>query len=255
LGRLYAELKNYYQLAERRMAFTRTQRAFPHAGVEQLQSDVRGAKEKLGYKRVHTGYLAINPKPFDRPRVLYSGRASARKAARPAPSGARSTQRFRGRKRPETFDLRIQCMATAHRARHGRARDACRYRDAQGNEQRQKARIVCVARQCDRDATATAAVGVFRSIRTASRIQRPGGAQLHATTSSTSCGGVLPTKPRAWPVRRRPRLAGLIEDPQVNEPKRGLSVGGYHFELCSARLPTFPLVGIPYGWGSRLRIG
>jgi len=59
--------------------------------------------------------------------------------------------------------------------------------------------------------------------------------------------GVFDKPVRAW---RGATLAGLIEDPQVNEPKRGF-VGGYHFELCCARPPHFPLVGIPYGWGRR----
>ena len=34
----------------------------------------------------------------------------------------------------------------------------------------------------------------------------------------------------------------------VHDPKRGFA-GGYHLELAMLDLPTFPLIGMPYGWG------
>ncbi len=34
----------------------------------------------------------------------------------------------------------------------------------------------------------------------------------------------------------------------INEPRRGF-VGGYRLELLTLDLPTFPLVGLSYGWG------
>ena len=43
-------------------------------------------------------------------------------------------------------------------------------------------------------------------------------------------------------------LAGIIEDENVNNPKRGF-VGGYHLEMVAMELPTYPLVGLPYMWG------
>jgi choline dehydrogenase-like flavoprotein len=43
-------------------------------------------------------------------------------------------------------------------------------------------------------------------------------------------------------------LAGVVEDEAVNNLSRGF-VGGYRIELVTLDLPTFPLVGLPYGWG------
>src|SRR5438477_653759 len=43
-------------------------------------------------------------------------------------------------------------------------------------------------------------------------------------------------------------LAGVVEDEVRNDPRRGF-VGGYRLELLTLDLPTFPLVGLPYGWG------
>jgi choline dehydrogenase-like flavoprotein len=43
-------------------------------------------------------------------------------------------------------------------------------------------------------------------------------------------------------------LAGVVEDEATNDPRRGF-VGGYRMELVALDLPTFPLVGLPYGWG------
>jgi choline dehydrogenase-like flavoprotein len=43
-------------------------------------------------------------------------------------------------------------------------------------------------------------------------------------------------------------LAGVVEDEVAYRPERGF-VGGYRLELVALDLPTFPLVGLPYGWG------
>jgi choline dehydrogenase-like flavoprotein len=43
-------------------------------------------------------------------------------------------------------------------------------------------------------------------------------------------------------------IAGIVEDEVINQPGRGF-VGGYRMELVTLDLPTFPLVGLPYGWG------
>ncbi len=102
-----------------------------------------GAK-KLGYKRVHTGHMAINPRPFD-------GRASCIQqgfCVQGCKMGAKWSTLYTSIPRAEAtgnLDLRIECTAT--RIEHGADGrvNAVIYRDAEGREQRQKARVVCVA--------------------------------------------------------------------------------------------------------------
>jgi len=43
-------------------------------------------------------------------------------------------------------------------------------------------------------------------------------------------------------------LAGVVEDENIHDPRRGFA-GGYHLELAMLDLPTLPLIGLPYGWG------
>ena len=57
--------------------------------------------------------------------------------------------------------------------------------------------------------------------------------------------GIFDQPVHSW---RGAMLAGVVEDENVYNPKRGF-VGGYHLELATLDLPTLPLVGLPYGWG------
>src|SRR4029077_19028793 len=102
-----------------------------------------GAK-MLGYKRVHTGHMAINPRPFD-------GRASCIQqgfCVQGCKTRAKWSTLYTEIPRAEAtgnLDLRSECTAT--RIEHGTNGlvNAVIYRDAGGREQRQKARLVCIA--------------------------------------------------------------------------------------------------------------
>ena len=238
----YSELENYYQLAERRLGVTRRNGVPGLPASNNFKVLYAGAK-KLGYKRVHTGYLAINPRPFD-------GRAFCIQQGfcpQGCKTGAKWSTLYTEIPRAEAtgnLDLRIQCMAT--RIEHGadgRVTGVV-YRDPQGQEQRQKARIVCVAGN---------AIETPRLLLLSESSKYPRGlANGSDQVGRNYCHhiinfvwGVFDKPVHAW---RGAVLAGLIEDETVNNPKRGF-VGGYHFELCSLDLPTMPLVGVPYGWG------
>jgi len=60
----YEELLRYYEMAERRMGVTRRNGVPGLPAIQKFQGNVRGRK-KLGYKRVHTGHMAINSRAFD----------------------------------------------------------------------------------------------------------------------------------------------------------------------------------------------
>ena len=238
----YEELKNYYQLAERRLGVTRRNGVPGMPASNNFKVLYAGAK-KLGYKRVHTNYLAINPRPWD-------GRAFCIQqgfCAQGCKTGAKWSTLYTEIPRAEAtgnLDLRIQCMATKiEHGADGRVTGVV-YKDAKGQEQRQKARVVCVAGN---------ALETPRLLLLSESAKYPHG----LANSSDQVGrnythhvinfvwGVFDKPVYAW---RGATLAGIVEDETINDPKRGF-VGGYHLELCALDLPTMPLVGIPYGWG------
>ncbi|HTT01502.1 MAG TPA: GMC family oxidoreductase [Steroidobacteraceae bacterium] len=238
----YEELKAYYQLAERRMVVTRRNGVPGLPASNNFKVMYAGAR-KLGYKRVHTNYMAINSRPADeRAFCIQQGFC-----VQGCKTGAKWSTLYTEIPRAEAtgnLDLRIESMAT--RIEHGAVGrvNAVVYRDAKGTEQRQQARVVCVA--CNSVETA-------RLLLLSESAHFPHG----LANSSDQVGrnfchhvggfvwGFFDKPVYSW---RGATLAGIVEDEMINEPRRGF-VGGYHLELITLDLPTFPLVGLPYGWG------
>ncbi|HXA93005.1 MAG TPA: GMC family oxidoreductase [Steroidobacteraceae bacterium] len=238
----YAELKAYFELAERRLVVTR-RNGNPGMPASNNFKVFYAAATKIGYKQVHTNYMAINTRPAD-------GRAFCIQqgfCVQGCKTGAKWSTLYTEIPRAEAtgnLDLRIECMATRieHNA-DGRV-NAVVYRDSQGVEQRQRARIVCVA--CNSVETA-------RLLLLSESAKYPHGlANTADQVGRNFCHHVgafvwafFPQPVHSW---RGATLAGIIEDETKNEPKRGF-VGGYHLELISLDLPSWPLAGLPYGWG------
>jgi choline dehydrogenase-like flavoprotein len=142
------------------------------------------------------------------------------------------------------LDLRIECTAT--RIEHGSDDhvNAVVYRDRQGKEQRQKARIVCVAGN---------AIETARLLLLSASSKFPQGlGNSNGHVGRNYCHhitgfvwGIFDQPVFLW---RGATLAGVVEDEAINDPKRGFA-GGYRMELLALDLPTFVQVGLPYGWG------
>jgi choline dehydrogenase-like flavoprotein len=236
------ELKNYYNLAERRMFVTRRNGIPGLPASNNFKVMYAGAK-KLGYKRVHTNHMAINPRSQDgRGYCLQMGFC-----AQGCKTGAKWSTLYTEIPRAEAtgnLDLRTQCMAT--RIEHGAngLANAVVYRDAQGQEQRQKARLVCVAGN---------AIETPRLLLLSQSGKFPKGLanssdQVGRNYSHHVHGFVWGQFDKPVQMWRGATLAGIVEDETINEPKRGF-FGGYHLELIAMDLPTLPLIGLPYGWG------
>jgi choline dehydrogenase-like flavoprotein len=241
----YEELSRYHVLAEKRMVVARRHGNAGLPASNNFKVMYAGAK-KLGYKQVHTNYLAINTQPADgRGVCLQQGFC-----VQGCTTGAKWSTLYTEIPRAEAtgnLDLRTECMAT--RIEHGadgRVTGVV-YRDAAGKEQRQKARNVCVA--CNSIETA-------RLLLLSESAKFPRG--LANTSDQVGRNYTHHVNGFVWgffdqPVHsyRGATLAGIVEDETINEPKRGF-FGGYHLELVSMDLPTFPLVGLPYMWGREL---
>lgn len=238
----YPELKNYYQLAERRLGVTRRN---GNAGMPASNNFkvMYAAARKVGYKRVHTNHMAINTRARDgRGFCIQQGFC-----VQGCKTGAKWSTLYTEIPRAELtgkLDLRVGCMATRIEHRPDGRVNAVVYRDAKGNEQRQKARIVCVAGN---------AIETARLLLLSQSAKFPQGlANSSGQVGRNYCHhisgfvwGTFNQPVRFW---RGAVLAGIVEDETVNEPKRGFA-GGYHLELVSLDLATLPSVGLPYGWG------
>ncbi|MGH8261071.1 MAG: GMC family oxidoreductase [Steroidobacteraceae bacterium] len=242
----YAELEHYYALAERRLVVTRRDGNPGLPASSHFTVMYNGAK-RVGYKRVHTGYMAINSRPADgRPFCIQQGFC-----VQGCKTGAKWSTLYTESPRAEAtghLDLRIECRALRiEHDRRGRA-TAVVYRDPQGVEQRQKARIVCVA--CN-------SIETPRLLLLSESARFPRG--LANSSDQVGRNFCHHTGGFVWGVFDKPihfwrgtTLAGIVEDETVNEPKRGF-VGGYHLELAALDLPSLPLSGFPCTmWGPEL---
>jgi choline dehydrogenase-like flavoprotein len=238
----YDELLRYYQTAEQRMGVTR-RNGVPGLPASNNFKVMYAAAKKAGYKQVHTGHMAINSRVFDgRGACIQQGFCV--QGCKMAAKWSTLYTEIPKAEATGNLDLRTECMAT--RIEHGRDGrvDAVVYRDSKKQEQRQKARAVCVAGN---------SIETARLLLLSTSSKFPQGlANSSGQVGRNYCHqitgfvwGFFDKPVHSW---RGATLAGVIEDEAVHEPKRGFA-GGYRLELITLDLPTFPLVGLPYGWG------
>ena len=238
----YEELEKYYDLAERRLGVTR-RNGVPGLPASNNFKVMHAGAKKLGYKQVHTGHMAINSRASDgRGFCIQQGFC-----VQGCKMGAKWSTLYTEIPRAEAtgnLDLRIESTATKiEHGAEGRV-NAVVYRDSQGKEQRQKARMVCVAGN---------AIETARLLLLSASAKFPDGlGNSSGQVGRNYCHHITGT---VWGIFDKPvypwrgaTLAGVVEDEVVNEPRRGF-VGGYRMELLALDLPTLPLVGLPYGWG------
>jgi choline dehydrogenase-like flavoprotein len=238
----YDELLRYYDLAEKRMNVTRRNGVPGLPASNNFKVMYAGAR-KLGYKHVHTGHMAINSRAADgRGFCIQQGFC-----VQGCKMGAKWSTLYTEIPRAEAtgnLDLRAECTATRIEHNDSGKVSAVVYRDAKGTEQRQKARLICVAG----NAIETARLLLLSESAKfpqglANSLGQVGKNYCHQITGFV--WGFFEKPVYSW---RGATLAGVIEDEAVHDTKRGF-VGGYRIELVTLDLPTFPLVGLPYGWG------
>ncbi|HEY6266780.1 MAG TPA: GMC family oxidoreductase [Candidatus Acidoferrum sp.] len=238
----YEELVKFYEIAERRMGVTRRNGVPGLPASNNFKVMYAGAK-KLGYKQVHTGHMAINSRAFDgRGACIQQGFC-----VQGCKVGAKWSTLYTEIPRAEaTGNLDLRSESTATKIEHGADGrvNGVVYRDSQGTEQRQKARIVCVAGN---------AIETARLLLLSTSAKFPQGlGNSNGQVGRNYCHHITGF---VWGIFDKPvflwrgaTLAGVVEDEVINEPKRGFA-GGYRMELLGLDLPTFVQVGLPYGWG------
>ena len=237
------ELEPYYAKAEFKMGVTRTNGIPGLPGNNNFKVLHAGAT-KLGYKEVHTGNMAINSQPRDgRGRCMQLGFCF-----QGCKSGAKwSTLYTEIPKAEATGNFEIRPQAHASRIEHNTAGKVTGvvYFDKDGKEQRQKARIVCVA---------------GNSIETprllllsASTMFKDGLANSSGQVGRNYMRHMTGTLYAAFknPVHmyKGTTMAGIVRDEAGHNPNRGF-VGGYELETLSLGIPFMAAFLNPGGWGS-----
>ncbi|MFO1400170.1 MAG: GMC family oxidoreductase [Steroidobacteraceae bacterium] len=242
----YRELVRYYQRAEKRMVVTR-RNGVPGLPASSHFKVIHYGATKIGYRKVSTGYMAINSRPADgRPACIQQGFC-----VQGCKTGAKWSTLYTEIPRAEaTGNLDLRTESRAVRIEHG---DDGRvtgvvYVDAQGRQQRQKARIVCVA--CN-------SVETSRLLLLSESAKYPNG--LANSSDQVGRNYCRHTGSFVWGVFDQPihmyrgvTLGGIVLDETKHDPKRGFA-GGYHLEMASLDLPSIAISGFPQDlWGRDL---
>ena len=239
----YDELAPYYDNAERRMGVTRTNDIKGLPGNNNFKVMHAGA-EKMGYT-CDTGHMAINSEQRD-------GRSACQQRGfcfQGCSMGAKWSTLYTElpaaiatghmELRPESHVARIEHDET------GRV-TAVIYFDADGNEQRQKARLVAVAGN---------SIETPRLLLNSASSMFPDGlanssGQVGRNYMRHMTGSVYATFDEAVHMYRGTTMAGIIANESHHDPSRGF-VGGYEMETLSLGLPFMAAFLDPGAWGSR----
>ena len=237
-----AEMDPWYTMAEDRMGVTRTHGIPGLPGNNNFKVFEAGAK-KLGYKEVHTGRMAINSQPRD-------GRGACQQIGfcfQGCKSGAKwSTLYVEIPKGEATGHLEVRPNSQVLKIEHddsGKVTGVV-YADKDGNQQRQKARIVAVAGN---------SIESPRLLLNSASNMFPDGlanssGQVGRNYMRHMTGSVYATFDKPVHMYRGTTMAGIIQDEAVHRPERGF-VGGYELETLSLGLPFMAAFLDPGGWG------
>src|SRR5919109_241596 len=222
------DLEPYYEKAERRMGVTRTHGMPGLPGNNNFMVLAAGAK-KLGYKTVHTGRMAINSVDRD-------GRSACQQIGfcfQGCKSGAKWSTLYAELPRGEATDkLELRPESHVTKIEHDAAGKVTGviYRDKAGQEQRQKARVVCVA--CN-------SIETPRLLLLSASAQFPNGlanssGQVGKNYMRHTTGSVYAALEKPVRMWRGTTMAGIVMDEAGEEPKRGL-IGGQEIKTPTPR--------------------
>ena len=237
-----AELEPYYARAEDKMGVTRTNDIPGLPGNNNFKVFYNGA-QKLGYKGCSTGRMAINSRPR-------AGRTSCRQLGfcfQGCKMGAKWSTLYT--EIPAALatghcELRSECHVS--RVEHdasGKVTGVV-YFDAAGHEQRQRARVVCVAGN---------AIETPRLLLLSASGKYPDGlanssGQVGRNYMRHCTGSVYAAFEEPVHMYRGTTMAGVITDEAHHDPKRGFAAG-YELETVSVGLPFAAAFIEPGGWG------
>ncbi len=236
------EMAPWYAKAEDRMGVTRTNGIPGLPGNNNFKVMKAGA-DKLGYKECHTGRMAINSEPRDdRSACLqigfcFQGCKSAAKWSTLVAEIPKGEETGNLEVRPESHVLKIEHDDS------GKVTGVV-YADKDGNQQLQKARVVCVAGN---------SIESPRLLLNSASSMFPDGlanssGQVGRNYMRHMTGSVYAIFDKPVHMYRGTTMAGIIQDESRHDPSRGF-VGGYELETLSLGLPFMAAFLNPGAWG------
>ena len=227
------EMEPYYDKAEYKIGVTRTHGIPGLPGNNNFKVFYDGAK-KLGYKDVHTGRMGINSMPRDgRNACLQLGFCF-----QGCKSGAKWSAGYSEIPKAEqtgNFELRTQAHVIQITHNKSGKVDGVVYVDKDGNQQKQKARIVAVAGN---------SIETPRLLLMSNSSMYPDGlsnssGQVGKNFMRHMTGTVYGTMPGEVHFDRGTQMAGIVMDESGHDDSRGFA-GGYYMQT----LPGFGLGAI-----------
>ncbi|WP_422032281.1 GMC family oxidoreductase [Roseovarius sp.] len=236
------EMAPWYEKAEAKLGVTRTGGREGLPGNNNFKVFEAGAKA-VGYSEVHTGRMAINSAEYD-------GRMACQQTGfcfQGCKWGAKWSAAYTDIPRGEaTGNLEVREKAHVLRIEHGEDGrvNGVVYADAEGNEHKQMARVVCLAgnsfespRVLLNSASAMFPDGLANS-----------SGQVGRNYMRHMTGSVYATFEEPVKMWRGTTMAGIIQDEAKHDPSRGF-VGGYELETLALGLPFMAAFLDPGGWG------
>ncbi len=237
-----AELEPYYARAEDKMGVTGTNGIPRLPGNNNYKVLAAGAR-RLGYTDFHTGNMAINSEPRD-------GRNSCHQIGfcfQGCKMGAKwSTLYSEIPKGEETGKLEVRPNSQVLQIQHddGGKVTGVLYVDADGNQQVQQARVVCVAGN---------SIESPRLLLNSASSMFPDGlanssGQVGRNYMRHMTGSVYAIFDKPVNMYRGTTMAGIVKDEARLDTSRGF-VGGYEMETLSLGLPFMAAFLDPGAWG------
>ncbi|MGE0337909.1 MAG: GMC family oxidoreductase [Gammaproteobacteria bacterium] len=239
----YEDLAPYYDLAEQRMGVTGVQ-GHPTLPDHNNAELLKIGAARCGYKAISNGHLAINAAAHD-------GRAACRQmgfCAGGCVIGAKWSSLHAELPKAmasERFELRQQChVAQIEHDPQGRA-SAVVYIDAQGQRQRQRARVVCVAG----NGIETPRLLLLSASGRFPQGLANGAGQVGRHYMTDLLGRIIAIMPGRVDNYRGTTYTGLIADDMAPGQPRDF-VGGFLYVSRGIHLPSFPNEANAAGWGA-----
>ncbi|WP_394690952.1 GMC family oxidoreductase [Hoeflea sp.] len=237
-----AEMEPWYEKAETKLGVTRTGDRAGLPGNNNFKVFEAGAKA-LGYKEVHTGRMAINSADYDDRLACQQTGFCFQGCKWGAKWSAAYTDIPRGE---ATGNLEVRERAHVLKIEHDNSGKVTGvlYADKDGNQQLQKARIVCVAGN---------SIESPRLLLNSASAMFPDGlanssGQVGRNYMRHMTGSVYAVFDKPVKMWRGTTMAGIVQDESRHDPSRGF-VGGYELETLALGLPFMAAFLDPGGWG------
>lgn len=199
---------------------------------------------KIGYNKVSTGHMAINSVPRDnRAACIQQGFCF-----QGCKTGAKWSTLYTEIPRAEAtgkLDLRSGCHVSKIEHDENGKVNAVVYFDPDGKEQKQAARVVCIAGNSIETPRLLllSESGKFKNGLANSSDQVGRNYMSHLT------GSVYAVFDEPVHMYRGTTMAGIVQDEAIHDPSRGF-VGGYELETISLGLPFYAAFLNPGAWGA-----